>query len=54
MRMRATVGIPQNIVCLQATDSGYHTGSSITNLRITGYTMTNPLTAHKGIRERKP
>lgn len=51
--MRATVGNPQHSLSA-GPDSRYHTGSTITNLRIIGYIITNPLTPHKGTGERKP
>lgn len=47
-----SMDIPQH--GLQATDSSYHTGSTIPNLRITGNIMGNPLIPHKRTGERKP
>lgn len=51
--MRATVGNPQRSLPA-GPDSRYRTGSTISNLRIIGYIMANPLTPHKGTGERKP
>lgn len=53
MWVRATVGNPQRSLSA-GPHSRYHTGSTISNQRIIGYIMTNPLTPHKGTGEKKP